>query len=283
MPSHRVSAFFLSLLAVASLAAQSPSYPSAIVDAQIPLVSSDGFSTPQGVAASGGVVYVADTGKQRILRFPYGGAQNTVSLGSFGPALQRPTGLALDGDGNLYVTDTDTNRLIKLRAPVGTLSGLTIMGSGVLDRPTAVASDAAGNLAVINSGNGTIVARRAGGTPFVFATGATVLVAPTAISFDNLGNLYVADAGNGGAASAIYRFPKLGGTGVNLAPAGYDLKNITGLALDNARNLFVLDGGSRQLIEVPANGSSAFLVPQSNFVTPDGLAIDNIGNLYVKI
>ena len=81
---------------------------------------------------------------------------------------------------------------------------------------------------------------------------------------------------------AVYKFPSAGGTGTAVPLTGYALKNVTGLLLDDQSNLFVLDAGSEQLIEVPASGGSPFLIPQSNFKSPRGLALDNLGNIYVS-
>ncbi len=257
------------------------SLPTSVVDAQIPIVSTDGFSSPNGMAiAPGGTIYVADQGHSRVLQFSPTGVQTVVDFGALSPAIRTPGGIALDGSGNLYVTDETTNRLIKL-APGGT-KGLSVITSPTLNQPVAVAADSAGNLAIVNAGNGTVVIRRAAGTPALLNTGTTVLIAPKAVAFDSQGLLYVADQGNVTKAPAIYRFPKLGGTGVDLTPAEYPLKDIKGLGVDEQLNLYVLDSASQQLIEAPANGAPAFLIPQSNFEEPSGLALDNLGNLYVS-
>ncbi len=262
------------------MAVQAQSYPSSVVDAQIPIVSSDGFNDPHGLAtAPGGTVYVADSGNHRLLKFSLGGAQTTVSFGAFLPAVQMPSGLATDAVGDLFVADTATNRLIKL--PAGGGHAVTIMGAPLLDRPIAVASDAAGDVAIVNSGNATVVVRRYGPAS-VFNTGSTVLVAPTAVALDNQGLVYIADAGNGTTPGAVYKFLRAGGTGTVVGLTGYGLKNVTGMVLDDQRNLFVLDAGSEQLIEVPASGAAPYLIPQSNFKSPSGLALDNLGNIYVS-
>ena len=189
------------------------------------------------------------------------------------------SGLATDAVGDLFVADTATNRLIKL--PAGGGHAVTILGAPLMDRPTAVASDAAGDVAIVNSGNATVVVRRYGPAS-VFNTGSTVLVAPTAVALDNQGLVYIADAGNGTTPGAVYKFPRAGGTGAAVALTGYGLKNVTGLVLDDQRNLFVLDAGSEQLIEAPASGAAPYLIPQSNFKSPSGLALDNLGNIYVS-
>jgi NHL repeat len=283
MRLHNLSGCVVAALTLLSLgvAMQAQTFPSNVVDAQIPIASSDGFNNPQGLAtAPGGTVYVVDSGNRRLLKFAPDGTQTTVSFGAFGPAVQSPSGLAMNGSGDLYVTDTVTNRLIKL--PAGGGHALAIIGLPILDRPTAVATDVVGNLAIVNSGNEKIIVRRYGGPAIVFNTGSTVLIAPTAVAFDNEGMLYVADAGNGTTPGAVYKFPKLGGTGTPITLTGYALKNVTGLALDDQRNLYVLDAGSEQLIEAPADGAAPYLIPQSNFKSPSGLALDNLGNIYVS-
>jgi sugar lactone lactonase YvrE len=268
----------LMTMAIATVDAQT--YPSVVVDAQIPIVSS-GLNNPQGLAvAADGAVYVADRGNHDVLKVEPDGKQTIISFGTLRPVVSSPSGIALDNFGNLYVTDSDTNRLIKL-AP-GAANGLAIVGAPSLSKPMSMAADAAGNLAIVNEASGTVTIRRYGGSAVPLNIGSTVLVRATAVAFDSQGLLYVADAGNGSAAGAVYRFPKLGGTGTNLTPAGYSLKNVTGLALDGQENLYILDGTDQQLIEIPSNGKTPFLIPQSSFNAPSGLALDNLGNIYVS-
>ena len=281
MKPHNLSGCVVVAFALLSLSVtvEAQTYPRYVVDAQLPIVSSDGFNDPRGVAtAPGGIVYVADSGNHRLLKF-LGGAQTTVSFGAFGPVANTMSGLATDAVGDLFVADTTTNRLIKL--PAGGGHAVVILGAPLMDRPTSVASDAAGDVAVVNSGNATVVVRRYGPAA-VFNTGSTVLVAPTAVALDDQGMVYIADAGNGTAPGAVYKFPRAGGTGTTVSLTGYGLKNVTGLELDDQRNLFVLDTGSEQLIEVPASGATPYLIPQSNFKSPSGLALDNLGNIYVS-
>lgn len=272
--------FALGSFATTMQAQSTSSYPTYLVDAQVPIVSSDGFRNPFGIAvALDGTIYVADTGNNRVLRFDTSGNQSTVDFSALSPALGKPTGVAVDGSGNLYVADIATSRLIKL-APGA--KPVAIMKYPTVNQPLAVASDSQGNLAVINLGISAITARRAGGLPFLFNTGSTVLLQPESVAFDKNGILYVADVGRGTTPPAVYSFPKFGGTGTNLTPAGYNIRYVNAIAVDQQLNLFILDGPDYLLIEVPPSGGTPLLVPQSNFRGPNNLAVDKRGNLYVS-
>src|SRR5258707_363023 len=82
-----------SIVIPASSQALLVSYPTYVVDAQIPITSSDGFNNPQGLAVTpSGTVYVADSGNHRVLQFSPAGVKTTVSFGTLSPAVQNPTG-----------------------------------------------------------------------------------------------------------------------------------------------------------------------------------------------
>ncbi len=84
---------------------------------------------PEGLALDGdGGVYAADTGNNRVLLYPPGGAASaTLVLGQPGPAsgaagagatgLASPVGLSVDRRGNVYVADRDNNRVLEYDAP----------------------------------------------------------------------------------------------------------------------------------------------------------------------
>jgi sugar lactone lactonase YvrE len=92
---------------------------------------------PFGVAVdSTGVIYLVDLG--RIRKFAPGGIISTVAGtgtpgysgdGGLATAAQlfAPSGVAVDGAGNLYISDTDNNR-IRMVSPGGVIS--TIAGTG---------------------------------------------------------------------------------------------------------------------------------------------------------
>jgi len=129
---------------------------------------------PSGVAVDAqGNLYIGDTKNQRVRKVDPNGIITTVAgngakgySGDGGPAtlarLNRPMGVALDAQGNLYIADTGNARIRKVDT-----SGIitTIAGGGNppdglgdggpateshLDQPTGIAVDAAGNLYIVD-------------------------------------------------------------------------------------------------------------------------------------
>jgi len=105
------------------------------------------FSNPHGVAVdAAGVVYVADTGNNRIRRIATDGAVSTVA-GDGTAGLQNgsgsqarfnaPKGVAVDTQGNIYVADTGNAAVRKIDGggTVSTLAGDGTVGSS--DSPNA--------------------------------------------------------------------------------------------------------------------------------------------------
>jgi uncharacterized protein GlcG (DUF336 family)/sugar lactone lactonase YvrE len=187
------------------------------------------FSSPIGLVQSAdGTIFVADAMNHTIRRISAGGVVSTLAgtagvsgdADGTGPAARfnYPTGLALDGSGNLYVTDS-TNNLLRKITPTGvvtTLAGLNGVsgsqdGSGsyaLFNNPTGLAIDGLGNLYVADTGNSLIrhvtpagVVTTLAGLPGVAGYQNGTLTSawfnqPRAVALDASGNLYVADTGN---------------------------------------------------------------------------------------
>ncbi|MEO7650916.1 MAG: hypothetical protein ABIZ80_10655, partial [Bryobacteraceae bacterium] len=121
------------------------------------------LNNPRAIAVdTAGVLYIADTGNNRIRKVDTNGVITTVVGDSAG--LNAPRGLALDIAGNLYIADSGNHR-IRLRTTAGAVS--VIAGSGKagfngdggtalaadFDTPVAVAVDRGGNLYVADQNN----------------------------------------------------------------------------------------------------------------------------------
>jgi hypothetical protein len=113
------------------------------------------FHSPSGLVAAPDALYVADAGNHRIRRVTYAGDVTTFAGGESGHAdglgplarFRRPADLTRDGQGNLYVVDSESHcvRRIDPNGLVRTLTGTTRgeadgeVGAGTLDTPVSIA------------------------------------------------------------------------------------------------------------------------------------------------
>jgi trimeric autotransporter adhesin len=137
------------------------------------------LNLPAGLAVDRvGNLYIADSGNHRIRRVTPGGIISTVAgtgmagfSGDGGDAtlaeISRPTGVAVDGSGDLFIADHDNNRIrwITLDGVIYTVAGTGSAGfsgdggpatSAQLNFATSVAADSAGNLYIADYDNNRI-------------------------------------------------------------------------------------------------------------------------------
>ena len=233
---------------------------------------------PTGVSLdSSGNLYFTEPGNReycsgRIRKVSAGGIITTVSgtagvcnySGDGGRStdahLSRPSGVAVDSFGSIYIADTNNGRIRKVSA-IGIIT--TVAGgppgdggpatNAQLNYPTDVAVDASGNLYIVDSGDHRvrrvsadgIIATVAGtGSPGYSgdggpATGAQ-LDTPVALAVDRFGNLYVAEATS--QCCSAYRVRKVSADGIitTVVPTGR-LAVLNVLAADSAGNLYVAE------------------------------------------
>ena len=253
------------------------------------------LNAPSGIAVSsdGQTLYLSDRGNHVVRRLAVASSTLTVLAGDerfagsadgTGTAARfyDPSGLALDGAGNLYVADA-RNHTIRRITPAGvvtTLAGTagesgTTDGTGAAARfymPKALALDGAGNLYIADAGNHTVrrlvlatgavstwagVAARAGSAD---GTGAVALFDfPAALAAQADGTLYVADARN----STIRRIAsdRTVTTIVGTAPGDLDatttgarLRRPQSVAVDASGNAYIADTGNHTIRRVTPTG-----------------------------
>ncbi len=100
--------------------------------------------------AAGTTIYVCDKGANQIDKIARAGSGWTLTV--LGSGFNRPTGVAVDASGNVYVADGGNNAVKEIPANGG---APVTLASGFLD-PKGVAVDAAGNVYVADSGNNAV-------------------------------------------------------------------------------------------------------------------------------
>jgi len=243
------------------------------------------FSYPYGVAVdSFGNIYVADTGSHQIRKIsPEGVVSTFAGSGTAGFAdgtgraarFNKPTEVAVDSFGNIYVADMYNHRIRKIspEGVVSTLAGSGTSGSenGVGEAaqffyPHGVAVDSFGNIYVADMYNHGIrkispegvVSTLAGSTRgFLDGTGtAARFFYPTSVAVDTLGNIYVADKNN-------HQIRKISPEGVVSTLAGSvtpDFANDVGtaarfnyptsVAVDSFGNIYVADKNNQRIRKI---------------------------------
>jgi hypothetical protein len=253
---------------------------------------------PYGVGVDkAGYFYIADTNNNRIRKVnisnyvitTVAGTGNSSFCGDGGPAtsacLKRPTGVAVDNVGNLFIADNGNHRIRKVdtSGKITTYAGNgsnTFCGDGqpatlaCLNTPTGVAVDTKGNVYVADgyscrvrkilasnhtittlAGNGAIGSTGDGG-PAIFSE----LNNPTGVAVDASGNVYIAEE-NGHRVRQVNpagTISTLAGTGNPTfcgdggAASGACLRHPYGVAADGSGNVFIADSGNLRVRKVAA-------------------------------
>ena len=108
------------------------------------------FRNPEGLAVSGGDVYVADTWNHRVVRFTRDGEWKGAASGFMGPR-----GVAVGKDGSVWVSDTGNNRVVRYDGALTKESFVSKSGSepGQFQGPVGIAVGPSGTVYVADTGN----------------------------------------------------------------------------------------------------------------------------------
>lgn len=236
---------------------------------------------PSGIVAdSEGNAYIADTDNHVIRKVTPDGVLSRVA-GTGGPGfkgdgepatsagLYRPVGVALDREGNLYIADSFNARVRKV-TPDGIIQ--SVAGTGKYQ---------------IDGDNGP-------------ATSASIGV-PRGVAVDESGNIYVLSGssvrkiGHDGVIQTIVRNGVPGFNGDGGPAVSASLNGASGIAIDHNGNLYIADTQNHRvrlvtpdgMIQTVAGAESAGFAGDGGRATeaslnqPTGVAVDNLGNVYV--
>jgi tripartite motif-containing protein 71 len=184
------------------------------------------------VSSASGDAYVADANHNRILVYSpngsllskWGAAEGNGAAGSGTGAFNHPSAVTVAPSGNVYVADTNNNRVVELSANGSFIEEWGAKGTadGHFRSPDAIAVDAAGNVYVLDRENNRVEVFTAGGQFLtkwgVRGDGVGEFSQPSAIAVDCNGDVYVADTNN----NRVERFNVLAAAGGGcLAPGAW--------------------------------------------------------------
>ncbi len=239
-----------------------------------------------------GNLYIADSGNLRIRRVDVNGVITTFaggggsfsSIGDGGPPtsayLVVPRGVAVDGSGNVYITEVEGQRIRKVSNNViSTIAGTGTAGfngdsqqasTAMIFAPDGIVLDSFGNIYFADTGNQRIrKITQAGIISTIGGTGtqgfggdggaatAAQLNNPTSLSIDSAGNLYFVDSNNA-------RVRKISTGGIITTVAGNGTYGVSG------------DGGPATSASLNFDGSGALTVDASGSIYLDGDTVQKV-------
>ncbi len=246
-----------------------------------------------------GNIYVADKLNNRVRKISatgvittIAGTGGTVFSGDGGAAtaatLWQPMGVAVDGSGNVYISDATHYRIRKINTAgiISTIAGTGTTGFGTdgvaatatnIGAPAGICFDAAGNLVFaersynrvrkIDMTTGIISTIAGTGSSSFGGDGAAATAAflnqPYDVNYDTAGNLYIADYNNNrirkvNAAGIISTYAGDGTTtfsGDGGAATAASLYKPSGVWADSAGNVFIADTWHNKVRKVGATGT----------------------------
>ena len=267
---------------------------------------------------------MADTENSLIRKITSSGLVSTLAgTGSSGIAdgqgtaaiFNKPSGVAVDSSGNVYVADTN-NHIIRKISSGGAVSTFAGIAAG-FSFPSSVAVDSNGNVYVADNENHLIRKISSSGLVTTLAgtigiTGANDGLGPAAsfffpygIAVDSAGNVYVADLGN----KLIRKITSLGTVstlaGSSSSVSGYvdgqgsaaRFYDPHGVSVDSNGIVYVADSGNHLIRKITPSGMVSTFAGTNNalntmgsqngqalsssFYYPRGVAVDASGNVFV--
>ena len=239
-----------------------------------------------------------------VTTFAGNGNSGSTNGSASNASFRNPTGVVVDGAGNVYVAD-GANGLIRKITPTGTVSWFSASFSSL---PFGVIVQNSGNLYVSDFDNHIINNITQAGVRSVFAgssSGSTNAIGtsarfskPSGMVLDNNGNIFVADAGNNRIrkitpAAVVTTFAGSGSGYKDATGTNAKFSNPQGIAIDKAGNLYVADGDNNRIRKITTAGvvstiagsgvagNSDGVGTAASFNMPLGIAVDSLGNIYV--
>ena len=227
--------------------------------------------------SSGNVIatgYLQGTGLGPQINF-LPNAESTVETSGMSNAF----GVAVDGNGNVYIADTINNRILKETFSGGSYIQ-SIVPTSSLSNPYYLAVDAGGNIYISDTYHHRALKETpstSGYSESIIAVLSSSYNQPVGITVDGYGNVYLTDG-----LSTLY-IETWTGSGYTQSTISISTSDLTGIAVDGSGNIYVGDiENKRVLKETPsAGGYIQSTLPTSGIVAPWGIAVDGSGGVYI--
>ncbi len=198
--------------------------------------------------------------------------------------------VAVDTNGNIYVTNDDRNSVIKFDSNGNYITKWGSFGGGnsQFNRPHGIAVDSDGNVYICDHNNHRISKFNSDGT-FIATWGSQggsdgLFQHPLAIDVDSSNNIYITDNNN-----RVQVFSSDGTFIQKWGSHGYEdnqFRSPGGIALDSEDNVYVSDSGNYRVVKYTSDGT--FITKWGTqgsgdlqFEDPRGIAVDSDFNVYV--
>ncbi len=219
----------------------------------------------------------------------YAGVPTTVNSG-----LGAPAGLAVDGNGNVYISYPYLagGTVVQMPWVQGSGYGTPINVATDLGSTFGLAVDGGGNVYVAVANTSSVMeASPTGKGSWNLSTAIGSLTSPKGVAVDGQGDLYIADAGS----HTVIEEPWTGSgygapsTLANIATSGNANFTPYGVAVDGSGNVFVADYGNGSatgtILEIPAGctvaGGNCPIQLDYGMHEPEGITVDGNGNLFI--
>ncbi len=203
------------------------------------------------------------------------------------------SGIALDSSNNIYVSDTQNNRIQKFDSDGNFITKWGMYGNqnGEFRNPTGIALDFSNNIYVSDTQNNRIQKFDSDGnfqaTWGSFGTGQNNLKAPLGLTVDSLGYVYVADTQN----NRIQKFDSDGTFEANWGSFGSGNSQFSSpghIVASSTDQIYVLDSGNNRIQKFDSSGN--YLAQWGSSGTGNGqfsgaksgIAVDSADNIYVS-
>ncbi len=253
------------------------------------------FNQPTGLASDGTFIYVADQSNSAVRKVNIStGAVTTLAAG-----FNFPSGVAVDGSGNVYVADTGNHQIKRLNSAgtvtltIGTGTASAVNSTSALSTfssPIGVAVNSAGSFIYVTDYGNSLV-RRIDVLAAAGAGAVTTIVSgftPWGAALDSGGaNLYVSDY-SGGLAKSI---AVLAANAVTTLAGTYSIPR--GIAVDGSGNVYVSDTGTQTIKKIAGAtvttlaggagivGSTNGVGTNARFNTPFGVVATAVDSLFI--